>query len=170
MNGPIRTIEVGCPVIIGAGLAGLTAAVELSPTPCLVLSSGIIGDNSSTAWAQGGIASAVGSDDDPELHAQDTLTAGAGLCEPEVVRAITSEGPSAIEWLAGIGARFDRHRDGTLALGLEGAHSRNRIVHAMGDETGAELLRAVALKARRLPSVNLWERCRAVDVYTDDSA
>ena len=162
-----RVIEAGCPVIIGAGLAGLTAAIELSPLPCVVLSAGAVSTGTSTGWAQGGIAAAVGPDDDPALHAEDTLAAGAGLCEPDVVSAITAAAPDAIEWLSAQGAEFDRGDDGRLRLGLEGAHSRRRIVHAHGDRTGAELLETVVAAARRLDSVSLWDHSPALEVLTE---
>ena len=154
-------LVVGGPVIVGAGLAGLSCARELAPAPCLVLSAGRIGAGTSTGWAQGGMAAAVGPDDSPEEHALDTLAAGAGLCDEEVVRRITGAAPEAVEWLARLGARWDRHPDGAVKLGLEGAHSRRRIVHADGDATGAELLRAVADAARRSPSISLWEHSPA---------
>lgn len=162
-----RSIEAGCPVIIGAGLAGLTAAIELSPLPCVVLSAGAVSTGTSTGWAQGGIAAAVGTDDDPALHAQDTFAAGAGLCEPDAVHAITAAAPEAIEWLSGQGAEFDRGDDGRLRLGLEGAHSRRRIVHAHGDRTGAELLETVVAAARRLDSVSLWDHSAAIEILTE---
>jgi L-aspartate oxidase len=164
-----KAIEAGGPVIIGAGLAGLTAAVELSPLPCVVLSAGQISTGTSTGWAQGGVAASVGVGDDAALHTADTIAAGAGLCEPDVVAAITGSAPSAIEWLTAQGAEFDRDGDGTLRLGLEGAHSRRRIVHAMGDSTGAELLRAMIAAARRTPSVQLWEYTTATEILTDES-
>ncbi len=113
-----RVVEVDCPVIIGAGLAGLSAAIELSPLPCVVLSAGAISTGTSTGWAQGGVAAAVGPDDDPELHYQDTLAAGAGLCEPDTARAVTAAAPDAVAWLTAEGADFDRNADGRLRLGL----------------------------------------------------
>ncbi len=162
-----RSVEAGCPVIIGAGLAGLSAAIELRPLPCVVLSAGAISTGTSTGWAQGGIAAAVGSDDDPSRHAADTLAAGAGLCDPAAVRDITAAGPDAIAWLAAQGAQFDRNEDGGLRLGLEGAHSCRRIVHAHGDRTGAELLETVVDAARRLESVSLWEHSPAVEIRVE---
>jgi L-aspartate oxidase len=159
-------VEAGCPVIIGAGLAGLTTAIELSPLPCIVLSAGAVSTGTSTGWAQGGVAAAVGPDDDPELHAIDTIAAGAGLCDPDVVRAITAGAPDAIAWLSGQGAEFDRAADGTLRLGLEGAHGRRRIVHAHGDRTGAELLETVVDAARALASVSLWDHSPAREILT----
>ena len=161
-------VEAGCPVIVGAGLAGLTLAIELSPLPCVVLSAGAVSTGTSTGWAQGGVAAAVGSDDSPGLHAADTLIAGAGLCDEDVVRAITGAGPDAIAWLDRLGAAFDRTPDGTYRLGLEGAHGRRRIVHALGDRTGAELLRTVVEAAQWLPSVSLWEHSPARQVLVED--
>lgn len=163
-----RIVDAGCPVIVGAGLAGLSAAIELSPLPCVVLSAGAISTGTSTGWAQGGVAAAVGPDDDPALHAQDTLAAGAGLCEPDIVDAITAAAPDTIAWLTEQGAAFDRNPDGTLRLGLEGAHSRRRIVHAQGDRTGAVLLETVVDAARRLASVSLWDHSPAREVLTED--
>jgi L-aspartate oxidase len=111
----------------------------------------------------------MGSDDSPERHATDTLAAGAGLCDADVVRAITGAGRDAIAWLAGWGAGFDRHPDGTYRLGLEGAHSRRRIVHALGDRTGAELLRTVVDAARTIPSVSLWDHSPARRILVADN-
>ncbi|MGC3992934.1 MAG: L-aspartate oxidase [Propionicimonas sp.] len=160
-------VEAGGPVIVGAGLAGLTAAIELAPLPCVVLSAGAVSTGTSTGWAQGGVAAAVGPDDSPELHALDTLSAGAGLCDPDVVARLTAAGPDAIGWLTAQGAHFDRAGDGRLRLGLEGAHSRRRIVHAHGDRTGAELLQTVVDAARRLGSVSLWDHSPAREVLTE---
>lgn len=167
---PLGTPEITYaegPVVVGAGLAGLLAATALSPVPVTVISPAPLGVDTSTGWAQGGIAAAVGPDDDPALHAEDTLRAGAGLCDPEVVRSVTDAGPEAISWLLALGARFDRERDGALALGLEGAHCRRRVLHAAGDGSGAELLRVAVAAARRTPSVTVVEGVRAVRVLTD---
>lgn len=161
-------VEAGGPVIIGAGLAGLTCAIELAPLRCVVLSAGAVSVGTSTGWAQGGLAAAVGPDDSPELHASDTLAAGAGLCDPDVVAAITAAAPDAIRWLADQGTAWDRDAAGTLRLGLEGAHSRRRIVHVNGDCTGAELLRTVVDGARRTPSVTLWDHSPAREILVVD--
>lgn len=166
---PTAVVRAGCPVIVGAGLAGLSVAIELAPLPCVVLCAGPVSTGTSTGWAQGGVAAAVGPDDSPDLHTADTLAAGAGLCDPLMTRAITGAAAEAIAWLADLGARFDRNPDGSLQLGLEGAHSRRRIVHAQGDQTGAELLRAVVDKARTLPSISVWDHSPARRLLVEDA-
>ena len=168
MNQTRTEVVADGPVIIGGGLAGLSCAIELSPARCIVLSAGAISTGTSTGWAQGGVAAAVGPDDSPADHTADTLAAGAGLCDESVVRAITEAGPEAIEWLAAQGTRWDRNPDGSLKLGLEGAHGRRRIVHAGGDGTGAELLRTVVDKARTCVSVSLWDHSPATRIVTED--
>ncbi len=166
--GSADVVTIDGPVIVGAGLAGLMTAIELAPTPCLVLSAGPVTTGTSTGWAQGGVAAALGPDDSPDLHTADTLAAGAGLCERPVVDAVTHAARAAIERMAEVGARFDRLPDGSFVLGLEGAHSRRRIVHAQGDGTGAELLRACVDKARALDSVTLWDNSWGVEILVAD--
>lgn len=109
----------------------------------------------------------VGPDDSPD-HTADTLAAGAGLCDESVVRAITEAGPEAIEWLAAQGTRRDRNPDGSLKLGLEGAHGRRRIVHAGGDGTGAEHAAHRGLERATRVSVSLWDHSPATRIVTED--
>ncbi|HEX5533962.1 MAG TPA: L-aspartate oxidase [Actinomycetales bacterium] len=156
------------PVIVGGGLAGLLTALHLAPLGCVVLTTGRLAQETSSDLAQGGIAAALGPGDSPLLHALDTLRAGAGLSDPCVVERITAAAPAAIEHLARLGARFDRTRDGALALGLEGAHSHHRIVHAGGDATGHETLRAVIAAVLATPSITVLERTRALRLVTED--
>ena len=111
--------------VVGAGVAGLMAALELAPRPVLLLSKAPLGAEGSTLWAQGGMAAALGPDDSPGLHAADTIAAGAGLCDASIVERFARAAPEAIEKLARLGVRFDRTKDGRLALGLEAAHSRS---------------------------------------------
>lgn len=158
--------SINKPVIVGAGLAGLMTALSLAPAECIVLSAAAVGTGTSTDWAQGGIAAAVGPDDHPEEHLADTLAAGAGLCDEAVARAITADGPAAIAHLVDLGVRFDRNPDGSLKLGLEGAHGRNRIVHAMGDQTGHEVLRALIAAARSSNHIELWSETVATRLIT----
>ncbi len=160
----------GCPVVAGSGLAGLIVALRLSPRPCVLLSAAPLATEASSAWAQGGIAAAVGDDDAPELQVADTLAAGAGLCDVEAVRRIVEAGPQAIERLAALGVRFDRGADGALSLGLEAAHSRRRIVHADGDGTGREIMRALAAAVRRTPSITVLEGASLLRLLVEDGA
>ena len=160
----------GCPIIIGAGLAGLMAALNLAPEPVLVLSAAPLGEQAASAWAQGGLAAAIGADDSPELHLADTLAAGDGLCDPDVARRIVEAGPALVEELERLGARFDRDARGRIGLGLEAGHGRHRIVHAAGDASGREILRAVIAAVRATPSITVWEGVRATRLVLRDGA
>ncbi len=141
--------------IFGSGIAGLTVASSLPDSlKVLVFSKGPYGDGS-TPYAQGGIAAAVGADDEPQIHASDTLMAAVGIADPTAVEALTSAAPGAIAFLENTGTRFDKI-DGELALTLEGGHSRRRIVHAGGDATGAEISRSLfaAVESRDITILN----------------
>jgi L-aspartate oxidase len=154
-------------VVIGSGAAGLTAALELAPARVAVLTKGRLGLGGSSAAAQGGIAAAVGPGDTPDLHAADTLAAGAGLSDPEMVELLTQEGPGRVMRLLALGAAFDRGAGGALALGREAAHGRRRILHARGDATGAEVMRALAAEAARSAHVTVFEDTFAWDLAVD---
>ncbi len=130
-------------LVIGSGVAGLHAAWRASAHgPVTILTKRTLFD-SATAYAQGGIAAALGAGDSPDLHRQDTLAAGAALCDAEAVQVLVEEGPARVRELQAAGARFDLDPDGDFQLGKEAAHSRNRIVHAQGDQTGAEVARTL---------------------------
>ncbi|GLR68869.1 L-aspartate oxidase [Acidocella aquatica] len=156
------------PVIIGAGAAGLMAALCLAPRPVVLLCGGALGVETASGWAQGGIAAAVGPDDDFALHTQDTLSAGAGLCDAAVARRIIEAGPWVIEFLTRHGADFGRNADGTLALGLEAAHARRRIVHAK-DATGAEVMRVLINAARAAKNITISEHTQAAGLAVHDN-
>ncbi|MES2032891.1 MAG: L-aspartate oxidase [Pseudomonadota bacterium] len=140
-------------LVIGAGLAGLSAALNAAPRKALVLSPTPLNQGCSSAWAQGGMAAALSADDSPELHAADTVAAGAGLCDPEMVRVLTSEGPDAVRRLAEMGAPFDRTEDGEFAQSLEAAHGRARVARVKGDQAGREIMRAVVAAAFASPLI-----------------
>lgn len=143
-------------LVIGAGVAGLRAAIELAPAGRVTVLAKREITESATQFAQGGIAAALSDEDEIGLHLQDTLNAGDGLCNPDAVKVLVEEGPERIEELIQWGTEFDR--EGTkLAFGREGAHSRNRILHAHGDSTGREILRALYAKAKTLPSISICE-------------
>ena len=149
-------------LIVGAGIAGLRAAMELAPDGrVLVLSKSGLYD-SSTEHAQGGIAAALADDDEVCLHLRDTLLAGDGLCREEAVRILVEEGPGQIQKLMDWGMRFD-HQGARLAFTREGAHSRSRILHAHGDSTGAEVVRALMTKVKSRSTVELRPHAFATD-------
>jgi L-aspartate oxidase len=155
-------------IVIGAGVAGLRAAVELATAGRVVVLAKQEVADSNTNWAQGGIAAALSDEDEISLHLQDTLTAGDGLCNPEAAQVLVQEGPDRIEELIQWGTEFDRH--GTkLSFSREGAHSRNRILHAHGDSTGREILRALYAKAKTLPHISVleFEFSTELDVQSD---
>ena len=154
-------------VIVGSGLAGLMAALTLAPQPTVIVTRAALGGETSSAWAQGGIAAAMGEDDSAELHLADTLAAGDGLCDPTVAASIIAEVSAAIASLERAGVRFDRNSAGNLSLGLEAAHSRRRIVHAEGDGSGAAIVRALAEAVAHTPSITVLERCEARRLLLD---
>ncbi len=157
-------------VVVGGGLAGMLTALELQPLRVALVSYGRLGESTSSAWAQGGIAAAVGDDDSPDLHAADTVAAGAGLVERRVAARLAADAPSAIERIASLGVRFDRADAAHYALGREAAHSRRRIVRAGGDAIGAELVRAMVAAVRDGATIERFEGARALDVVLDDAA
>ncbi|MEW1867971.1 L-aspartate oxidase [Streptomyces caelestis] len=154
-------------VVVGSGVAGLTAALrcEAAGLTTVVVTKARL-DDGSTRWAQGGIAAALGEGDTPEQHLDDTLVAGAGLCDEEAVRLLVTEGPDAVRRLIATGAHFDESIDGGLELTREGGHHRRRIAHAGGDATGAEISRALveAVRARGMRTV---ENALVLDLLTD---
>jgi aspartate oxidase len=154
-------------VIVGTGIAGLSAALAAVPAKVTLLTKTSIGAGSSR-WAQGGIAAAVDRmTDSPELHASDTVAVGVGLNDDEAVRILTTEGPERTLALLELGTRFDRSDDGSLALGREAAHSARRVLHANGDATGAEVVRALADVVAQHPTITVVEHALALDVVLD---
>ncbi len=143
-------------LVVGAGVAGLRAAIELASAGRVeVLAKKEVAD-SNTQWAQGGIAAALSDEDEISLHLQDTLAAGDGLCNQEAAKVLVEDAPARIEELIQWGTEFDR--EGTkLTFGREGAHSRSRILHAHGDSTGREILRALYAKAKSLKNISIRE-------------
>jgi L-aspartate oxidase len=155
-------------VVVGSGVAGLTTALRLRAAGLrvLVVTKAML-DDGSTRWAQGGIAAALGEGDTPEQHLDDTLVAGAGLCDEEAVRVLVTEGPDAVRRLIVTGAAFDQGSDGEILLTREGGHHRRRIAHAGGDATGAEISRALVEAVRADEGVEVIEHALVLDLLTD---
>lgn len=154
-------------LVIGAGLAGLRAALEIpADLNVLVVTKDRLTESNSN-YAQGGIAGVLGGDDSFENHVEDTLVAGDGLCDRAVVEMVVRDAPDEIEKLVEWGTNFDLE-NGSLALTREGGHSRRRIVHALGDATGHEVMRAVIARATAAPNVTLWDETFTLDLLTHE--
>jgi L-aspartate oxidase len=144
-------------IVVGAGIAGLRAAIELNPYGSVLCLAKRELAESNTQYAQGGIAVALGPDDSPEIHLRDTLAAGAGLVDENAARTLATEGPARVLELLDWGVQFDRDEQGQLAFAREGAHSRNRVLHANGDSTGREIGRTLYEHASRLGNIHFGE-------------
>jgi L-aspartate oxidase len=154
-------------LVLGSGIAGLRAALALSRHDEVLVVTKDQPTESNTGYAQGGVAVALGQDDDASLHWQDTLKAGAGLASESAARVLVEEGPLRVRELASWGARFDRE-GGRLHFTREGAHSRNRVLHALGDATGWEMARALLEKARHTPSISVRSFSCSTDLVVAD--
>ncbi|ANE45976.1 aspartate oxidase [Paenibacillus swuensis] len=154
-------------IVIGAGIAGLFAAIKASATNKVIMITKKSLMDSNTRYAQGGIAAVISEDDSPAFHRQDTLIAGAGLCSHDAVDVLVHEGPDGVRDLIQMGTQFD-YEDGVLALTKEGAHSQRRILHANGDATGYEIVRALSEKAANHPNIEVWNDHFILDLITVD--
>lgn len=155
-------------IVVGSGIAGLTTALQVRTfglSVLLVTKAKV--DEGSTKWAQGGIAAALGEGDSPEAHEKDTLIAGAGLCDIDAVRVLVTEGPDAVRTLIARGAKFDLEASGEMSLTREGGHLQNRIIHAGGDATGAEVERALIAAINNDPEIELIEHALVLDALKD---
>jgi L-aspartate oxidase len=157
------------PLVLGSGIAGLWTAWRLSSEgrPSILVTKETLADSAS-AWAQGGIAVAIGPGDSPSAHAADTLAAGDGLGDPEAVRVLTEEGPDRIRELLASGAVFDAGPGGELRFGLEAAHTRPRILHAGGDRTGAALVKHLTRVVHAHPDIEILEHTEAKELIVED--
>lgn len=155
-------------LIIGAGLAGLYAALSLAPRPVTVLSPCRLGDGASSAWAQGGVAAAMDKKDTPAAHAKDTIAAGAGIVLPEIAKLVTEAAQKHIAGLSTIGTPFDRTEDGAYVMSREAAHGWPRIVRVKGDQAGKAIMTSLIKQVRQTPSITVREGWSAVELLTDD--
>jgi len=155
-------------LVIGSGVAGLFTAWRCAEQGSVLLMTKRTLRDSNTMWAQGGIAAALGAGDSPELHRRDTLAAGAALCDVDAVDVLVTEGPDRVRELVQAGARFDLNARGGFKLGKEAAHSRRRIVHARGDQTGAEVSRTLIERVQAAQNVKVLETARVLDLILAD--
>jgi len=151
-------------VVVGSGIAGLTAALQLREAGAVMVVTKDHLSAGSTQWAQGGIAAALGPGDSPEEHLLDTLVAGAGVCDEAAVRVLVTEGPDAVRDLISLGTVFDHTEAGELSLTREGGHHRDRIAHAGGDATGAEIQRALVAAVHAAPDIEVIEHALVLDL------
>ncbi len=154
-------------LVIGSGIAGITAALQFCQQFSVALVTKSELKESSTWYAQGGIATVMSKKDSPELHFEDTMQAGAGLCEPEAVRVLVTEGPKRIEELMQLGAHFDRTSADEIQLSREGGHSLPRIIHS-GDATGSEVEKTLITAAKKCPQISIEENAFAIDLITHE--
>ncbi|MCI5043807.1 MAG: L-aspartate oxidase, partial [Aquisalinus sp.] len=156
-------------LIVGAGIAGLFTALKLAPRPVTILTAAPLGKGGSSTWAQGGLAAAIGPDDSPELHLRDTLAAGAGLVDEPAADILTKEGAARVEDLIQLGIGFDTDLRGNLKLGREAAHSRDRIVHASGDQAGAAIMAGLTKAAKKADHITIRERIVVEEFLRDEA-
>ena len=155
-------------LVIGGGVAGMRAGIEAARhgDVLLIAKQGL--RESNTAYAQGGIAAALGREDGPESHLADTLAVGCGLCDGQVVQRMVARGPSSIQELVEWGAGFDRDAEGEISLGREAAHSHARVVHGYGDATGLMVFETLGAKSAGVPNMRIFENCFVVDLLTHE--
>lgn len=154
-------------LIIGAGITGIRAALAIDPKLEVVLATKDVISQSNSAYAQGGIAGVFDPLDDFANHVADTMAAGKGLCDRDIVETVVHEAPDRIRELINFGAVFDR-ADGEIALTQEGGHSHRRVVHALGDATGKEVMRALIDRIHREPQIATWEKTFTIDLLTHE--
>jgi L-aspartate oxidase len=157
-------------VIVGGGLTGLFCALKLAPRPVTLIAAAPFGEGASTAWAQGGIAAAIGDGDSAEAHAADTIAVGGGIVDEGIALGIAREATARIGDLLHYGVAFDRDLEGRLAVGQEAAHSARRIVHVRGDMAGHAIISALTEAVRRTPSIRVIEGHAAEALLTEDNA
>jgi len=155
-------------IVVGAGIAGLWTALRLAPLPVEVLTGPRAGLESASAWAQGGIAAALGPGDSPEAHARDTLAAGAGLGEPPAAAALAAAAPDEVGALEALGVPFEHADDGAWRLSREAAHSCARVVRVGGDRAGAAIMQTLVRRAREAPHIRLREGWRGTGLIAAD--
>lgn len=162
-------VTLSGPLVVGGGLAGLSAALDAAPAKVLVVSPAPLLQSASSAWAQGGVAAALSPDDAPALHLSDTEAAGAGLVDHQAAEVLTQDGRATVEWLASLGAPFDREADGAFMVSREAAHSMARVARVGGDGAGRAILSALVAATRAADHIEVWEDGRLRGLMQDAS-
>ncbi len=165
---PMQVVTTDRVIIVGAGMAALYAALDLAPTPVVMISPEKLGEGASSAWAQGGVAAAMDGADSPQSHAADTVNAGAGTVDRKIADLVTSEARAHIRDLTQLGTPFDRDENGGYVLSREAAHSFARVVRVKGDQAGAEIMKALIAQVRATPSVQVLEGVMASALEVKD--
>lgn len=163
----MTTIRTDRVIIVGAGLGALYAALELAPRPVLLISPEVLGTGASSAWAQGGVAAAMATNDTPEAHARDTLRAGAGTVDPAIAQLVTQDARRHILNLSDLGTPFDRDAQGGFVMSREAAHSTARVVRVKGDQAGHEIMQTLIAEVHDTPSIQVAEGVLASGLEVD---
>ena len=156
-------------VIVGGGVAGLTTALNLAPRKVCIITKSTLGVNTSSMWAQGGIAAAVGINDSVKSHIEDTVATAKGLADENVIVKVVSEAENIISDLESFGVNFDKNDDGSFDLGLEAAHSSNRIVRSKGDSSGIEIMRGLIEKVRESHNITVLENVSIDSIMSENN-
>ena len=165
---PANIIDAGDVLVVGAGLAGLYTALKLSHRPVTLIASAGTHKGSSSFWAQGGIAAAIGADDSPDLHTEDTILAGDGLVDETIAALLAHNAADRLQDLVDFGVPFNKDLNGGLALGREAAHQRNRIAGVSGDRAGREIMKCLGQLAESSPSINMLNGFSAYELAIED--
>lgn len=165
---PVELRDRDAILILGAGLAGLFLALKLAPRRCVVVSPAPLGEAAASSWAQGGLAAALAPGDSPQVHAADTVAAGAGLVDPAVASLLAEQGPARVRDLLALGVPFDRSEDGALRQSLEAAHSFPRVVRVSGDLAGRAIMDALTRAVAAAEHITVIEQARIVALAQDD--
>ena len=156
-------------VVVGGGVAGLTVALNLAPRKVCIITKSSLGINTSSSWAQGGIAAAVSKDDSNESHIQDTLRTAVGLANSDAIEKVINNAKNTIADLESYGVNFDKNKDGSFNLGLEGAHSHNRIIRSKGDSSGLEIMRGLIENVIQSEHITVLENVSIDNIMTDQN-
>ena len=156
-------------VVVGGGVAGLTVALNLAPRKVCIITKSSLGINTSSSWAQGGIAAAVSKDDSNESHIQDTLRTAVGLANSDAIEKVVNNAKNIIADLESYGVNFDKNKDGSFNLGLEGAHSHNRIIRSKGDSSGLEIMRGLIENVKQSEHITVLENVSIDNIMTDQN-